>query len=152
MARFEVWEEAAAEVANILGRGNVVLHGSIAMGIYGAARDSMDVDFIAACPVLGKSGIKAKMVAEGYAETQTMFVDDGLVRRFRKGSWRVDIFETDYLSFLVLKLRASSRIVRGVRMMVISIRDLIRRKRKRSSPQDVADIARLEWIGKLKVK
>lgn len=153
---FADWEEFILGLAGAVDDDDsFIIHGSIAMGFYGPRRPSEDVDVITKrswlsiiSPEHDKTKVSKILEEQGFTAFASKMLDDakGFVRRYRKGRWRIDVHETDAATFDKLKRR--STVIESAdgkhHLYVISKKDLIRMKRHRSSPLDLADIKALE--------
>ena len=117
------------------------------MGAYGLPRNSRDIDIVTKLPRQERpSELTIHLRDEGFVEYKVQYTEDGLVRRYKKDDWLVDVFEAVPEVFNALKRNASIFTLKNKTIYVISIRDLIQMKKRRASSQDLVDIASLEWL------
>lgn len=122
-----------------------IISGSVAAGVYGAPRSSEDMDIIVSLPYLKKKSKLAKILEDmGFKQYKSEWVEDSLIRKYKMGAWKIDVFEMIPQILRGIKKRANVAILRGYKFLIISKEDLIERKLRRGSIQDIADIQQME--------
>jgi len=133
-------EEFVSLVIDILRskRVDFLIHGAIAMGLYGYNRTTEDLDII-----ISTSDRKLIDVLKekGFRKVKTQMTEDGMVHKLAFDDWYLDIFlEEGRVKWLGLKARAKNVKWGKYTVRVISKKDLIRFKARRGSLRDLMDI------------
>jgi hypothetical protein len=115
-----------------------IIHGATAMGLHGYRRMTEDLDVIVSASEKKVIGIFEK---EGFTKVRSQMTEDGMVHRLSYDVWYLDIFiESNKRSWLGLRSRADKVKWGRYKVLVISKKDLIKRKLKRGSHKDHMDV------------
>ena len=153
MMPFKSWIELVKWLRSKTKTNDFIIHGSVAMGIYGAPRSSVDVDV--AAPIKLFSGVsRVTEVLRDNEFTEWMHAqiifNAGIVRRFEhKDGWRVDVIEMDKDGYAEILADSNVVPIEGKNYKVISIEQLIKNKQMRGNVRDLDDIVKLKEILKL---
>jgi hypothetical protein len=127
-------------------RIDFLIHGAVAVGIYGFTRATQDLDIIIITP---HEKIEKVLVKNGFTKLVVKMTESGLISRYQLGDWVLDIFvEERRIEWAGLKRRAFKTKWHDYTVKVISKKDLIANKKKRASSKDLLDIHMLEYSDK----
>lgn len=146
---FDAWEPMLDALMNMVETHDYVLTGALALGFYGCIRATRDMDLLVQMPmaVIGtKAEVLKALTDAGFEDAPTKFVEEGLVHRFVKDAWRVDVLEQERATYREIEKRSTKVPWKGGVIKVIAPEDLVRMKLKRGTDQDNADIKCLQWV------
>ena len=127
-------------------RIDFIIHGAIAVGIYGFTRATQDLDVIIITP---HDKVERILVKNGFMKLAVRMTESGLMSRYKLDNWVLDIFvEGRRLEWMRLKRNAFKTKWHDYPVKVISKKDLIANKKKRASSKDILDIHMLEYSEK----
>ena len=141
-------DEFVTNVISILKTSQIdfLIHGAVAVGIYGFTRATQDLDIIIITP---QEKIEKVLVKKGFTKLVVKMTESGLISRYKLGDWVLDIFvEGRRMEWIKLKRRAFKTKWHDYEVKVISKKDLITNKKKRASSKDLLDIHMLEYSEK----
>jgi hypothetical protein len=141
-------DEFVTKVISVLkaNRIDFLIHGAVAVGIYGFTRATQDLDIILITP---QEKIEKVLIKNGFMKIVVKMTESGLISRYKFGDWVLDIFVEDRrIEWARLKRRAFKTKWHDYDVKVISKKDLIANKKKRASSKDLLDIHMLEYSEK----
>jgi hypothetical protein len=133
-------DEFVTKVIEILRskRVDFLIHGAIAMGLYGYNRATEDLDIIIST---GDRKVLDALSKKGFRDIKVQMTEEGMVHKLAYNSWYLDIFlEDGRAKWLGLKARAKKVKWGKYTVKVISKKDLIKFKERRASFKDMLDI------------
>jgi len=133
-------DEFVTKVIEILRskRVDFLIHGAIAMGLYGYNRATEDLDIIIST---GDKKVLAVLKEKGFLSVKAQMTEDGMVQKLSYDNWYLDVFlEEGRAKWLGLKARAKKVKWGRYTVKVISKKDLIKFKERRASLKDLLDI------------